>query len=90
MKQAILITAYKNYKHLESIVNFFDDNFKIFIHIDRKSDISNEELHFLKSFKKVKIISRKYKVNWGGLNHLKSILYLSEIALKNKDIEYFH
>jgi hypothetical protein len=38
----------------------------------------------------VKLVSRKFKVNWGGINHLKCILHLAEEALKNKDINTFH
>ena len=90
MKQAILITAYKNYHHLKEIINFFDDNFQLYIHIDKKSKISNIELDNLKNYDIVKLVSQKYKVNWGGFNHLKSILYLTEQALKNEEINYFH
>jgi hypothetical protein len=90
MKQAILITAYKNYHHLKGIINFFDNNFEIYIHIDKKSKISNAELINLRNHKIVKLVEQKYKVNWGGLNHLKSILYLTEKALKNSEIGYLH
>jgi hypothetical protein len=90
MKQAILVTAYKNYNHLERIICFFNDDFKIYIHIDGKSSISNPELLKLKNFNNVELVVQKYRVNWGGLNHLKSILYLSEKALENKEIKYFH
>ena len=47
--QAILITAYKNYHHLEDLVNFFDGSFNIYIHIDKKSSISKENLNKLSS-----------------------------------------
>ena len=90
MKQAILITAYKNYHHLEEIIKFFDDNFELYIHIDKKSKISDIELDNLKKYDTVKLVSQKYKVNWGGFNHLKSILYLIEQALKNPQNQYFH
>jgi hypothetical protein len=90
MKQAILITAYKNYNHLEEIINFFDANFNLYIHIDKKSKISKKELHHLLSSKTVQLVSSKYVVNWGGFNHLQSILYLSEQALKNPLNSYFH
>lgn len=90
MKQAILITAYKNYHHLEEIITFFDDDFGIYIHIDKKSSVTKEELLRLKRYDRVQLISQKYKVNWGGFNHLRSILYLSEIALQNSQNYYFH
>lgn len=90
MKQAVLITAYKNIGHLQEIINFFDDEFEIYIHLDKKSTITEDELYGLKDNPHVKHISRKYNVNWGGFNHLKSILHLCEIAMKSKDVFYFH
>nr|WP_315177552.1 beta-1,6-N-acetylglucosaminyltransferase [uncultured Flavobacterium sp.] len=90
MKQAILITAYKNYHHLEEIIQCFDANFELFIHLDKKSKISDIELANLRKYDIVKLLEQKYKVNWGGFNHLKSILYLTEQALKNPDNSYFH
>jgi hypothetical protein len=90
MKQAILITAYKNYHHLEEIVRCFDKNFECYIHIDKKSEISDVELNNLRQYTVVKLVVQKYKVNWGGFNHLKSILYLIEQALKNTENYYFH
>ncbi|MEY3500622.1 MAG: hypothetical protein RL308_2291 [Bacteroidota bacterium] len=90
MSQAILITAYKNFDHLIEIVQCFDDNFEFYIHIDKKSNISDVHLSNLTKFQNVKLIEQKYKVNWGGFNHLRSILYLSEQALKNRENIYFH
>lgn len=90
MKQAILITAYKDFNHLEEIINFFEESFELYIHIDKKSNVSASQLLRFKSYQQVKLISQKYRVNWGGINHLKSILYLSEQALKNPQNNYFH
>lgn len=90
MKQAILITAYKNYHHLEEIIQCFDANFELFIHLDKKSKISNAELARLRKYEIVKLLEQKYKVNWGGFHHLKSILYLTNQALKNPENQYFH
>lgn len=90
MKQAILITAYKNYSHLKRILNFFDDDFHIYIHLDKKSEISSFEIEELAGNKTVKIFCQKYKVNWGGLNHLRSILYLAKKALEDEENFYFH
>lgn len=90
MKQAILITAYKNYHHLEEIIQCFDANFQLYIHLDLKSEISDNELANLRKHEIVKLVEQKYKVHWGGFNHLKSILYLAEQALKNPENYYFH
>lgn len=90
MKQAILITAYKNYHHLEEIIHCFDTSFELYIHIDKKSKISDLELTNLRKYDIVKLIEQKYQVNWGGFNHLKSILYIAEQALENSENHYFH
>ena len=86
MKQAILITAYKDIQSLVDIVEFFDDRFNFYIHLDKKSDINPSEL-----LQKPNVfITNHYKVNWGGFNHLQAILFLSKAALKNKDNTFFH
>ena len=85
MKQAILITAYKNFNHLIDLIDFFDDDFEIFIHIDKKSILKKTTIDNIKSKKNVVFISSKYAVNWGGLYHLKCYLLLAEQALKNPE-----
>lgn len=89
MKQAILITAYKNIKQLDNLILFFDERFEIYIHIDKKSNISDLDLKSLNKYKNIKFISRKFSINWGGVNHLKAIILLSSIALKDGN-DYFH
>lgn len=88
--QAILITAYKNYHHLIDIVDFFDDKFNIYIHIDKKSSISKEDIKELSLKNRVKYISQQYKINWGGINHLKAILELASKATEDTNNKYFH
>ncbi|NDW18279.1 hypothetical protein D0T53_06930 [Dysgonomonas sp. 216] len=91
MQHAIIITAYKNIEHLIKIATFFNyDNFKIYIHIDRKSKVSASDTEKLSQIKSIELISQKYKINWGGINHLKAILHLSEEALKDSSNEYIH
>lgn len=90
MKHAILITAYTNFEHLKDIVECFDVHFEIYIHIDKKSDIDSNTLEHLTTYSQVQLVSRKYNVNWGGINHLKCILYLAEEALKHPAVERFH
>jgi Core-2/I-Branching enzyme len=89
MKQAVLITCYKDFEQLFDIINYFDNDFLFYIHIDKKSKIDASVLHKLNSLPNV-VISRKYKVNWAGRNHLLAILHLSKIALANESVFYFH
>lgn len=88
--QAILITAYKNIQHLEEIIRFFGDGFNIYIHIDKKSPIDQKSIDLLSERKNVQYISRKYKINWGGLNHLLAILDVASAAFSDDRNEYFH
>lgn len=90
MKQAFLITAYKNFHHLKSIIEYFDDNCSFYIHIDKKSNISEEEILGLKQSSKKVFISQAFKTNWGGVNHLKCTLLLLKEALQNTETEYIH
>lgn len=90
MKQAILITAYKDMDHLLDLANFFDKDFSFYVHLDRKSNIKEEEITSLRQIENVRFVEKKYSVNWGGLNHLKAILFLATVALRDKENYYFH
>lgn len=90
MLHAILITAYKDFNHLVDIVDFFDNNFRIFIHIDKKSLDFNKIKKILSKKNNIDFISNEIKVNWGGRNHLSAILLLVAEALKNNKIGRFH
>jgi hypothetical protein len=86
MKQAILITAYKEIDSLMDIINSFDSNFNFYIHVDKKRKLNSSNLSNIKNV----FVSTKYAVNWGGVNHLKAILLLANQALLNKDNSFFH
>lgn len=88
--QAILITAYKNFAQLTDIIQFFNAGFELYIHIDKKHKPDDSIINELQKYPQVKLISFKYTVNYAGLNHLKSILYLSEQALLNPNVQYIH
>jgi len=90
MKQAILITAYKNYSHLKKLVDFFDDDFYVFIHLDKKSNINDPIIDEIKANNNVKLFSNEYIVNWASFNHLKAIMLLISSAQKYKEVKYFH
>jgi len=90
MKQGILISGYKNLKHIKGIIDFFNDDFTFYLHIDRKIKLPLQELLEIKEDKKVVFFSRKYITNWGGRNTLRSILLMMEEASKDKGIEYIH
>lgn len=90
MKHAILITAYKNPKQLCELIDFFDEDYSFYIHIDKKSKIASSDIMQLESKSSVKLVSREYNVNWGSVDHLKAILLLSKECAKNKNVDYVH
>ena len=71
-------------------IQYYDDSFNIYIHIDKKSVIDPSTFSDLKALKSVKWIGSKYKVNYGGRNHLMAYLYLCELALKDHENTLFH
>jgi hypothetical protein len=90
MKHALLITAYKDFEQLDHLLKQFDENFNIYIHIDKKSKMENDVFEQILKNPRVEFLEKRYTVNWGGLNHLKSYLSLSQEALKNLENGYFH
>ena len=86
MKQAILITAYRDIPMLEKLVGRFDNDFELFVHIDKRccESLANlegrEHLH----------LYRTYAVEWGDYRHLLAIVMLMREAYQDGDLEYFH
>lgn len=90
MKHAILIIAHNNLSYLIKIIEYFDDDFSFFIHLDKKRKFPKNELETLRSKRNVKCVKKKYKTNWGGFNILRAELFLMEIAVKTGLYEYYH
>jgi hypothetical protein len=90
MKQGILITAYHEIDQLRRLINFFNDDYSIYIHFDKKACLSKAEIEEFRNARNVAFLSTQFTVNWGGINSTKSMLLLATEALKNSEIEYFH
>ena len=86
--QGVLVTAYKDKQQLTDLIQVLYGHFKIFLHIDAKSK-EVDEAELKNAFPEIYVI-KKYRINWGGVNHLKSIVELLSIALKDREISYFH
>jgi hypothetical protein len=86
MKQAILITAYKDIPALVDVIRCFGAEFNFYIHVDRSKSL---EVELLSEFDNVQVFN-DYKVKWAGVNHLRAILLLSSEALKNTENTFFH
>lgn len=86
MRQAILITAYRDIPMLKKLVDYFDDDFELFVHVDKRCQESlaslnkREHLHLFRTF----------AVEWGDCKHLLAIVMLMREAYSHPDLEYFH
>ena len=88
--QAIIITCYKDKDNLIRLIDSFGKRVNIYVHIDKSSeelDIQKLRERF-KDNKNLKFYS-KYKISWGGYNHLLAIIDLMKIAYTENN-SYFH
>ena len=90
MKQAVLITAYKDFDQLYELAGLFEHSFNLYIHVDRKADLPELWRNRILELETVKYIGQDYVVNWGGFNHLKAYLQLADEALKDPENLFFH
>src|SRR5258708_10071003 len=90
MKHGVLIIAHQYLDHLTDLIKTFDQDFYIYLHIDKRSKFSRAAISSLREIPNVKFVSQELKVNWGGMNHLNCILLLCKEALKRNDLDYFH
>ena len=84
MKHALLILAHKDANHLQEIIHFFDEEFFVYIHIDKKSCITSEERLTLCNMRNVRWVGSNYSINWGGHNVLKGVIELMKVAIKEE------
>jgi hypothetical protein len=91
MKQAILIGAYKKPELLKKLIGLFPaEYFNIYVHLNVIGEINVKQFRKeLAHLNHVHIFS-KYKIKWGGRNHLLAFLHISEQALKNPENYFFH
>lgn len=90
MTHAILILAHRDIVLLHKLIQYFDSNCFVFLHIDKCSTFTNDEILSLKNFKQVVSIYREFCVHWGGFSMLQTELVLLERALLECKADYFH
>lgn len=90
MQHSVLVTAYKNPDHLLSLVEALDDRFAFFIHLDKRATWAERDLARLGGHPRVKLLSRRFGVQWGSVTHLDAILHLTNAALRNTDTQRLH
>lgn len=90
MKQAILILCGIEKDRLPFLVEQFDERFNIYIHIDKKVNVSKDFVLSLIERDNVKFISWLFETNWGSMNIVNATLHLCEEALKDPSNSHFH
>lgn len=90
MKHAILLLWHKDIEQLKNLIKLFDEDFKFYIHIDKKSIITKEEIGRLKNNQQIAEVYQKYRINWGGFNILKAELLLLQEIVRDNSIGYIH
>lgn len=90
MKHAIIIIAHKNFNHLVHLIEYFEKDCYLFVHIDKKSDFTKHEINQITAIPHVVKVYKKYAVHWGGFSMLKCEMFLLKESLHLCNAEYFH
>lgn len=92
-KQAFLVMAHTQFNLLCKLIKRLDSEYSdIYLHLDKKWSLSNDEIAYLKRMsKKSKIyITKRINVMWGGDSQIKAeLILLKEARLRNK-YKYYH
>lgn len=90
MKQAYLITAYKDYESLKNLVMLLTQTGLCFVHVDKKSKtITDDNIAALNRMEGCEAI-REFDIKWGGFAHVRAIVKLMIMALSHEEISYLH
>jgi len=81
MKIAILLTAHKNQRQTQRLINHLSKDFDVYIHIDKRSDMEIQKSDRV-------FVYKKYKAYWGSFNQIMSILFLLEKAYEKRYDRY--
>lgn len=90
MTHAIIILAHKNISQVARLAGYFERDCDVFVHIDKKQKIEPSELCQLERMHQVRLVSRKYDVNWGGSSILECEICMLRLAMEHSEAEYFH
>ena len=90
MKHGILLIAYHNLNHIIRFVNKLDNDFRVFIHWDKRNLLTENERNLLMQSGIVVYIGQEYVVNWASFGIVRATLKLCKEATKYRDLDYLH
>ncbi|MDE6336488.1 MAG: methyltransferase domain-containing protein [Muribaculaceae bacterium] len=89
-RHAILIFSHNPLENLVPIIEYFDNEFDLFIHYDKRISLDEEELNaFLTKYPHIRFY-RRYRFKWGGIPIVKAELKLLSIILDTDSYAYIH
>ncbi|MCQ2089718.1 MAG: beta-1,6-N-acetylglucosaminyltransferase [Fibrobacter sp.] len=85
MQHCLIITAYKDINQINKLIQSTPNEWGIFVHIDKKSNIRKSDID------PRAIVQKQFSIYWGSINHLVAFLNLISIALNSEiKYDYFH
>ena len=87
--QAMIITAYRDFDGLLRMLAALGRHALCFVHVDKKSGFTPEQMARLGALANVQAVSR-YAVNWGSVYHLHALIDLCRMALDDARVTHLH
>ena len=87
--QAMIITAYRGFDGLSRMLAALGTHALCFVHVDKKSSFTPEQMARLNALPGVRAISH-YAVNWGSVYHLHALIDLCRMALEDSRVTHLH
>ena len=87
--QAMIITAYRDFDGLFRMLAALGRHALCFVHVDKKSGFTPEQMARLGALANVQAVSR-YAVNWGSVYHLHALIDLCRMALDDARVTHLH
>ena len=90
MKHAFLIIAHNDCEQIKNLVNALDDRENdIFLHLDRKSSITENDIGSQVKYSEIKIY-KCFDIRWGADSQAKCEIFLLREAINNNKYIYYH
>lgn len=80
MRHCLIMTAYKDAEMINSIIDETPVSWGVYIHIDAKSSLLSSMIN------NRAIVIKKYRIYWGGIEHLYAFIELMSMALNSGKI----
>lgn len=90
MQHSIMIMAHKNIEQICRLVSYFSKDCDVFIHFDKKNELTKHEIERIKHYPQVKQVVQAHEVHWGGTSVLDCEMSLIRLAYNESDAECFH